>query len=167
MASRKASALDFPPGGNAPSDGLYLFRGGLPYQETVGELSVAQVLTYALSDEDTELVAGTKLTIRMPFECTLLAVRSSVKNESTAGNVIVDINESLSSGGASVLSTKLSIDQDERTSVTAAAPAIISAPDLDDDAEITFDLDDAGVGASGLKVYMYVKPTGPIVPTIS
>lgn len=167
MASRKGSALDYPAGGAGPLYDLYCWFAGVPYKERVEDLPVAQVLMWALSDETTELTAGTKLTVRVPFECTLKAVRASVNGASSSGDVVVDINESLGSGGASILSTKLRIDQDTESSLASATPAVISDPDLADDAELTFDVDDAGTGATGLKVYLYVSPTKSILPTAS
>jgi hypothetical protein len=109
-------------------------------------------LERAVTDEAAVLTAGTgKLTFRMPYAFTVTAVRSSVKTASTSGLVTVDINE----GGTSILSTKLSIDANEKTSVTAATPAVISDTALADDAEITIDIDAAGTGAVGLKVIIY------------
>lgn len=105
----------------------------------------------ALSDEVTALVAGTAvLTMRAPFAFTLTAVRSSLTVVSSSGLVTVDINEA----GASLLSTKLSIDANEKTSTTAAAAAVISDSAIADDAELTFDIDAAGTGAIGLKVWL-------------
>jgi len=61
----------------------------------------------------------------------------------------VDINE----GGTSILSTKLTIDNTEKTSTTAATAAVISDTALADDAEITIDIDQIGDGtAKGLKI---------------
>ncbi len=48
---------------------------------------------------------------------------------------MIDINE----GGTSVLSTKLTIDNTEKTSTSAVTPAVISDSALADDAEITDD----------------------------
>lgn len=62
----------------------------------------------------------------------------------------MDINE----GGTTVLSTKLTIDASELTSATAATAAVISDSALAADAEITIDIDTAGTGAKGLKVYL-------------
>jgi hypothetical protein len=108
----------------------------------------------ALSDETTVISAATSvLTIRMPYAVKLVAVRSSVNTASSSGLVTVDINE----GGTSILSTKLSIDASEKTSQTAATAAVISDPDLADDAEITFDIDAAGTGAKGLKVLLLFR----------
>ncbi len=115
------------------------------------EDGVYEVLEYALSDETTTITTGTsKLTVRMPFAFRLAEVRSSLAAASSSGLVTVDINE----GGASILSTKLSIDATEKTSTTAATPAVISDVNLANDAEITFDIDAAGSGAKGLKVKM-------------
>lgn len=103
----------------------------------------------ALGDETTAITAGVaKVTMRMPYAFQLTAVRASLTTASSDGIPTIDINEN----GASILSTKLTIDATERTSVTAATPVIISDPALADDAEITFDIDVAGTGATGLKV---------------
>lgn len=108
-------------------------------------------LQYALSDETSDLTTGTaKLTIRMPYAFTLSAVRASVATAPVGSTIIVDINES----GATILSTKLTIDAGEKTSTTAATPAVISDTALADDAEITFDIDQVGssTAGAGLKV---------------
>jgi hypothetical protein len=112
----------------------------------------AEVFVFALGDETTAISVGTaKLTWRCPFPFTVTAVRASLVVASSVGIPTVDINES----GTSILSTKLTIDATETTSVTAATPAVISDTSLADDAEITFDIDVAGTGAKGLKVAIY------------
>jgi hypothetical protein len=105
----------------------------------------------AASDETTALTAGTaKMTFRMPHAMTLTAVRASLTTAQASGSIFtVDINES----GTSILSTKLTIDNTEKTSTTAATPAVISDTALADDAEITIDIDQIGDGtATGLKI---------------
>jgi hypothetical protein len=79
-------------------------------------------------------------------------VRASLSTAQASGSIFtVDINE----GGTSVLSTKLTIDNTEKTSTTAATPAVISDSALADDAEITIDIDQIGDGtAKGLKVIL-------------
>lgn len=89
----------------------------------------------------------------MPFKFTLTDVRASLTTASTSGVVTVDINES----GSTILSTKLTIDANEKTSTTAAAAAVMSDTSLADDAELTFDIDTAGTGAKGLKVTLIGK----------
>ncbi len=111
----------------------------------------AEVIGIAVSDEETALTTGTaKVTFRMPFAMTLTAVRASLSTASTSGLPTFDINE----GGTSILSTKLTIDANEKTSTTAATAAVISDTGLADDAEITIDIDVAGTGAKGAKVYL-------------
>jgi hypothetical protein len=105
----------------------------------------------AASDETTALTAGAaKVTFRMPYAFTLTGVRCSLTTAQTSGSIFtVDVNEA----GTSVLSTKLTIDNTEKTSTTAATAAVISDAALADDAEITVDIDQAGDGtAKGLKV---------------
>lgn len=111
----------------------------------------AEYLTIACSDETTALTAGTaKITFRMPYAMTVSAVKASLSTAQTSGSILtVDINES----GSTILSTKLTIDNTEKTSTTAATAAVISDSSLADDAEITIDIDQVGDGtAKGLKV---------------
>lgn len=109
------------------------------------------VLAVAVSDETTAITTGTaKVTFRMPFAMTVTAVRASLSTASTSGTPTFDINE----GGSSILGTKLSIDANEKTSTTAASAATITDSALADDAEITIDIDTAGTGAKGAKVYI-------------
>jgi hypothetical protein len=112
-----------------------------------------KILPVACSDEITAITAGlAKVTFRMPYAMTLSAVRASLSTAQTSGTVVtVDINET----GISILSTKLTIDNTEKTSTTAATAAVISDTSLADDAEITIDVDLVGDGtAKGLKVYL-------------
>lgn len=108
-------------------------------------------ITVAASDETTNLTTGTnKVKWRMPYAFTVTAVRASLSTAQTAGSIFtVDINE----GGTTILSTKLTIDNNELTSVTAATPPVISDANLADDAEMSIDIDQVGTaGARGLKV---------------
>jgi hypothetical protein len=113
----------------------------------------------ACSDETTALTAGTgKVTFRMPFAYTLTEVpRASLTTAQTSGNIFtVDINE----GGTSVLSTKITIDNGEKTSVTAATQPVVSDTSIANDAEITIDIDQIGDGtAKGLKVTLIGRRT--------
>lgn len=111
----------------------------------------AEVLMIALGDETTAITTGTaKVTFRMPWAMTVTAVRASLTTVSSSGTPTFDINES----GTSILSTKLTIDASELTSTTAATAAVISDASLADDAEITIDIDTAGTGAKGAKIYI-------------
>jgi hypothetical protein len=112
-----------------------------------------EVIVIACSDETTDLTTGTAtVTFRVPFAMTLSSVRASVTTAPTGAALTVDINEA----GVSILSTKLTIDVSEKTSTTAATPAVLSDTGLADDAEITIDIDQVGstVAGAGLKVYL-------------
>jgi len=125
------------------------------------ELTLAQLraticitpLLVTVGDETTAITTGTaKVTFRMPFAFTLTAVRASLSTAQTSGSALtVDINEA----GVSILSTKLTIDNTEKTSTTAAAAAVISDAALANDAEMTIDVDQVGDGtAKGLKLWL-------------
>jgi hypothetical protein len=127
---------------------------GTTSQYVRGDGSLASLpfeLVVAASDETTALTTGTaKITFRMPRAVTLTAVRASLTTAQASGSIFtVDINEA----GTSILSTKLTIDNTEKTSTTAATPPVISDVNLADDAEMTIDIDQIGDGtAKGLKV---------------
>jgi hypothetical protein len=118
-----------------------------------GNLATPFELVVAASDESTALTTGTaKITFRMPRSVTLSSVRASLTTAQASGSIFtVDINE----GGTSILSTKLTIDNTEKTSTTAVTAPVISDANLADDAEMTIDIDQIGNGsAAGLKVML-------------
>lgn len=124
---------------------------GTPSSGTLTNCTIKTVIAIAVSDESTAITTGTaKTTFRMPHAMTLTEVRASLSTASSSGNPAIDVNE----GGVSIFSTTLTIDSGEKTSTTAATPAVISDASLADDAEITIDIDTAGTGAKGLKVYL-------------
>lgn len=103
----------------------------------------------ACSNLTTDITAGTKRGyFRAPYAFRITGVRASLLVAAESGTFTVDINVS----DATILSTKLTIDAEEKTSTTAATAAVISSADVGDDEEITIDVDDAGAGARGLVV---------------
>jgi hypothetical protein len=100
-----------------------------------------------ISDQTTALTTGTSvMTWRMPYAFTLTEVRVSVNTAQTAGSTLTfDIKKN----GASILSTKLTINNNDKTSVTATIPAVISDSAIASDAELTFDI--VTVGTAGAK----------------
>jgi hypothetical protein len=148
---------------DATAEQIKTLLGVLPVGTTAGTVAagddarfaVQDIYIIACSDETTDLTNGTaKVTFRMPTAGTLTAVKATVTTAPVGSDLIVDINEA----GTSVLSTKLSIDDGEKTSETAATPPVISDSALADDAEITIDIDQVGSGTAGagLKVTLYV-----------
>jgi len=111
-----------------------------------------EVWIIPISDQTTSLTTGTgKFTFRVPYGATVTGVRASLKTASSSGIPTFDINEN----SASILSTKLTVDANEKTSTTAATAAVISDSTLVNDAEITIDIDVAGTGAVGGVIYIY------------
>lgn len=131
---------------------VYMYTGSAWATFVVSGSPVTSICM-ACSDETTALTTGVaKITFRMPYAMTLTAVRASLTTAQASGSIFtVDINE----GNVSILSTKLTIDNNERTSTTAVTTPVISDTALANDAEITVDIDQIGTsGATGLKVYL-------------
>ncbi len=124
-----------------------------------GAVILPQSIIIACSDETTNITAGTtKVTFRMPYAFTLTEIpRASLTAAQTAGSILTfDINES----GSTILSTKITIDNSEKTSTTAATPAVLSDTSLADDAEMTVDFDQVGTAlAKGVKITLIGYPT--------
>lgn len=135
----------------APGSAGQMLQSGGAGQDVAWAFPLESIIV-AVSDETTPLTTGAaKVTLRMPYAFTLTSVRASLTTAQGSGSILtVDINE----GGASILSTKLTIDNSEKTSTTAATAAVISDAALANDAEITIDIDQVGTGGAGLKVYL-------------
>ena len=121
---------------------------------------IRQALAIACSDETTALTTGSnKAKFINPYSTAfnVLAVVASLSTSQTGGSILtIDINEA----GASILSTKLTIDNGETNSTSAATPAVISDGSIAAYAEIGIDIDQIGDGtAKGLKVYLIGYPT--------
>lgn len=117
-------------------------------------LGIPPHLVVAVSDETTALTTGdARVTIRAPRALTLTGVRASLNTASSSGLVTVRIKKN----GTTIFSTNLTIDQGEKTSVTAATAAVLSTAAIADDDELTFDIVGAGTGAKGLKVALYYR----------
>jgi len=132
--------------------GNVLTSNGTTWASTPPDAVEPVLIQVACSDETTALTTGVaKVTFRAPYAFTLTAVRASVTTAPTGGTLLtVDVNES----GTSVISTKLTFDASEKTTVTAATPPVISDSAIADDAEITVDIDAVGstIAGAGLKV---------------
>jgi hypothetical protein len=122
----------------------------------------------ACSDETSALTAGTKVTFRAPVSFRLTSVAASVTVAPTGSALVVDINQPGLTGGLSdfsVLSTKLHISPNQRSSATSSPAAVIrtGASSISDfynvfpaNREITIDIDQPGslVAGAGLKVIL-------------
>lgn len=102
----------------------------------------------ALGDETTAITTGTaKVTVRAPRAMTLTKIKASLSTAGS-GSSAFDVNKN----GTSVFSTALTIDATEKTSETAATPAVLSTTSIAADDELTFDIDTAGSSAAGAKI---------------
>jgi len=132
--------------------------GGLPAWASAGHVTQSRAMEVACSDETTALTATTNLvTFRMPYAMTLGSgingIRASLTGAgSTSGVTTIDVNQ----GGASILSTKLTIDYGELTSYTGATPVVILTSALTDNNYLTVDVDGLSGGAdeTGLKIQL-------------
>ncbi len=102
-------------------------------------------LSYACSDEVSDLMVGTLITFRMPVGLTLTAVKLSLNTAPTGSKVITDIRL----GGVSIFSTLISADIGSTTSVGAAVPYVISNSNLIDDSIITILTTQVGSTSAG------------------
>lgn len=111
-------------------------------------------VTLPLGDQTTAIAAGTnKRRWRSPFAWTVTAIRGALASAQASGNIVtLDVNNA----GNSMLSTKLTLDNNETTSTTAATACVIDATydDIADDALIAIDIDqcDASTTAAGADV---------------
>lgn len=119
-------------------------------------LGFLEAIVIPFSDETTAITTGTgKIAFHMPFAMTLTAIRGGLSTPQTSGSIFtIDVNEG-AGAGTSILSTKITIDNGEEISTTAATPPVISDASLADAARITIDVDQVGDGtAKGGKVYL-------------
>jgi len=134
------------------TDTTYTAGNGLNLSSTT--ISVKdQVIIVACSDEITALETGTgKVELNMPVAFEVTGVGASLTTAQTSGDIItVDINDD----SISILSTKITIDNTEKTSATAATAPVISSSTIAAGSVVTFDLDQIGDStAKGLKAWL-------------
>ena len=124
-------------------------------QGSVAQLTPTEIWEFACSDETTAITAGTsKFVTRARKALTVSAVRASL---TTAGSGASQFDINLA--GITMLSTKLTIDSGEKTSVDAATQPVISDTTIADDQEITIDFDSVGSGATGVKIAIIGTPS--------
>lgn len=137
----------------------------IDYDDAIGKFNFYTQVEFLLDisrDETTTLTTGVpKYTFIAPYNFEITDLRASLSTASTSGLVTVDVND----GAASVMAvSKLSIDANELTSVTAAAPRVITDSIIQEGAVVTVDVDAAGTGAKGLKVWIVAKRLVDVPP---
>lgn len=119
-----------------------------PVQQKSGTVCVP------LSDVSSDLETGTGIfSFRIPYNMYLTEIpRISLGTAPTGSTFIVDININASS----ILSTKLSIDISELTSVTSSSQAVLTTNTISDNDIISFDIDQIGSSATGKNLVCYL-----------
>lgn len=108
-------------------------------------------LIVACSDETTAIAAtgDGKATFRVPYDLTVTAVKASVSSATATGDLTINIRKN----GVDMLSTPITIEATEKTSLGATTQPYVSSTALNADDEVSIDLDAVGDGtAKGLKV---------------
>ena len=103
-------------------------------------------------DADLATGAQTGATFRPVKDFVVTEVSASVTTAPTGATLVFDINDD----GTTILSTKLSIDIGEKTSRTAATAAVISAPNIAADSEVTIDIDQVGSTVAGQNATIFI-----------
>jgi hypothetical protein len=106
----------------------------------------------AASDEVTAILVGTGvMQFRMPYAMTGSEIRASLGSACSTGTFTLDVLV----GAATVFSTLLTIDATEKTSVSAAIPAVLSVTAWPDDSAVSISITGQADGTgTGLKITM-------------
>lgn len=124
----------------ADEDGAFVFDG------TIWRGIATEGVMLACSDRSTALGTGTNVASFTPrFDMKVLAVYAELVTAQASGTIFtVDINEA----GTSILSTKLTIDNTETDSNSAATAAVISDSDIAAHSKVSVDIDQIGDGTA-------------------
>lgn len=111
-----------------------------------------RVLGLSFSDETTPITATAgKLTFHFPYTTTIQEIWVELKTAQASGNIFtVDVHVN----GTTILSTKVTIDNTEETSLTATTPPVISSASITKGDKVVIDVDQVGNGtAIGGKIW--------------
>lgn len=120
-----------------------------------GKLVVVEEIFLALSAEDADLVVATDVG-RLPFttNATITGIFGFCQGDHAGAALQVDANIF---GGATILSTKLTIDAGETSSLTAATAAVISSASVTAGQQLSFDVDVVGSSTPGKNLVVGVR----------
>lgn len=105
-----------------------------------------------LTDKTTALSVSTPdQDFYAPYDFTLTAVQGGSSTPQASGSVLT-IN--VKANGVGILSTKITTDNGESTSITCATQPVISAPSLNKGDKLTFPIDQVGTGGKGAYVVL-------------
>ena len=110
-----------------------------------------------LGDQTSAIVAdaaNAKVVFRAPYAATITGARLTVRTAQTSGSVL---RADIKVNGVSIFSTKLTIDNGQKTSRTASIPDVIVNTAIANDDEISLFIDQAGAGGVGPFLILYVR----------
>jgi hypothetical protein len=118
-----------------------------------------EVYVVPFSDETTPLTASAnKRTFHWPYSTTTItAVWVGLTTVQSSGSILtIDVHKN----GTTILSTKVTVDNGEDTSLIPATPPVISVSSITEGDKVTIDIDQIGDGtATGGKLYIkYTRP---------
>lgn len=112
-----------------------------------------EVMVVAISDETTSITTGaSKVTFHMPYAFNLMKVKAGLTTTSSSGNPIFDLNDDT----VSVFSTRVQVDAGTTFSDSSGTPSALTSTPLAiaSGSVMTIDIDTAGTGAKGAKIYL-------------
>jgi len=132
---------------------------GAANHELVKTTQNKRYIEIRLLDKDTSHTVGAGVggEFRLKVAMTVLDVGAYFDTAGTTSVTTIDINED----GTTILSTKITVDTTEKTSETAATPAVISDSAIGADAIITFDIDGIASGTAGKGLVVWMEVTIP------
>lgn len=107
-------------------------------------------LSFAITDETTAITTGAnKLIIYAPYAFTITNVYASLSTSGSTSSAF-DVNKN----GTSIFSTTVTIDANEFHSKDATTQPVISTTSVAQFDKLSIDIDTAGTGAKGAKIYI-------------
>jgi len=88
-----------------------------------------------------------------PYDATIQELILVSNPAPTGANLVVDLNVN----NSSILSTKISIDATETTSITAATPYVLSSTSIPKGSRLSADIDQVGATVRGANVQLIVN----------
>jgi hypothetical protein len=132
------------------TDNLPYFKNDAGTEIPLGLGYQTNIVGLALGDMSTTITTGAgKAYWIAPYDGAIVGVFGSVYNVSTSGALTFDINLN---GSTIMAVTKLTVDQGENSSITAATPAVLTTTTFSAGQLITCDIDDAGANAAGAQI---------------
>lgn len=112
-----------------------------------GITSQSESILLVLEPLDTDASAGTKKAVipYFPYSLSSITLNLAVDTAPTGSTFIVDLNVD----GTSILSTKISIDDGETDSSTAATAYALTTTSIAEGAKVTVDIDQVGATTPG------------------